>query len=824
MGKRTDKLDEYNRRRDFTRSPEPAGKPGRPADGALAFLVQKHAARRLHYDLRLEWDGVLKSWAVTRGPSPDPADKRLAVRTEDHPLSYGDFEGVIPEGQYGAGTVMLWDRGTWEPLHDPEAGLAEGKLHFRLHGQRMQGGWALVRMRGRKAEKRENWLLIKENDELAGQASGHLIDQTASVKTGRAMADIAAGRDATGPPAPGAAARRRRSKAGAAGTGPPDFQAVQLATLVSDAPDGDDWVSEVKFDGYRCLSAIGDGRVRCYTRSGLDWTDRFTGLAQALAGLDCRSALVDGEVVAAGGGSGSQFSALQRSLADGGPLKYYLFDLLSLDGEDLRGRPLVARKDALHALLRTAPAGGPLLYSEHVRGHASTVFARLCQAGQEGIIAKRADAPYVAGRSKAWLKVKCTRRQEFVIGGYCPSTKPGRPFASLLVGTFDGDVLRYRGRVGTGFSEDTLETVRSRLAARKRCPFAAVPAAIARNAVWVAPTSVAEIEFAELTDEGHIRHGSFIALREDKDAKAVMLETPSPDPGDGPRDDALHGVRLTHPDRVVFEAQGLTKLDLARYYGAVAPRMLPLAGRRPLSLVRCPGGRGGKCFFQKHAGDGFPHQLQRVDVTDSAGETAGYITVDDAAGLIAGVQMGTLEFHIWGARNDRLEYPDRLVFDLDPDEGLAFRTVVDAAVFLRDRLAALGLETVPMVTGGKGIHVIAPLKPETDWPRVKDFARSFAGGLAAENPDRFTATLSKAKRKGRIFIDWLRNERGSTAVAPYSTRARPGAPVAMPVSWKELGTLPGADAFTTADVVARLDQDDPWADAASWTQVVPGPP
>jgi bifunctional non-homologous end joining protein LigD len=484
---------------------------------------------------------------------------------------------------------------------------------------------------------------------------------------------------------------------------------------------------------------------------------------------------------------------------------------LERDGKDLRRLPLLERKQALKELLATLPAGGPVHFSEHVRGHGPRVFEEMCRNGREGIVAKRGDAPYVSRRTRSWLKIKCRNRQEFVIGGYKPSDKRGRPFSSLLLGVYEGDRLVYRGKVGTGWSEATMHELAKRLKKleRQSSPFASFPGPSARRAVWVSPRLVAEIDYSELTEGGHIRHGSFLGLREDKRPTEVTMEEPKS--ADAALPGEMHGVRLTHPERVLFEQQGVTKADLVRYYDAVAARMLPYVAKRPLSLVRCPKGAGEKCFFQKHASDGFPEQLKPVPIRESSGESVDYLYIDDVAGLVAGVQMGTLEFHVWGSRIDSLEKPDRIVFDLDPDESLSFEVVRLAAMVVRDRLESLGLTTLPLVTGGKGVHVVAPLRRSAEWPRVKAFARGFAQAIAAEHPDVFIATMAKKHRTGRIFLDWMRNERGATAIAPWSTRARKNAPVAMPVSWKELGNLEAANAFGIAEAVRRMGRPDPWA-------------
>ncbi|MCA1439744.1 DNA ligase D [Ensifer sp. IC4062] len=853
MAARNESLSEYNRRRDFTRTSEPKGTVAGAHAGRKRFLVQKHDATRLHYDFRLEWEGVLKSWAVTRGPSLDPEDKRLAVRTEDHPLAYGDFEGTIPEGEYGGGTVMLWDTGWWEPEDDPSEGLKKGKLSFQLHGKRMSGGWALVRMRPREGEKRENWLLIKENDKAASEDGEHLVKANlTSVRTGRTMDEIAEGkgekrarvwhsnRSTAANLKAGAVAEnnKRRKRPTRKSSGKlPAFKAPQLATLVAKAPSGDEWLNEAKFDGYRLMAAVGGDTVRCYTRNGLDWTEKFPAIASALAELDCSSALIDGEVVALSE-EGSTFSALQKALRTGASTRLYAFDLLELDGKDLSRKPLLERKEQLKALLDTLGSTSTVQYSEHVQGNGEHVLAAICKAGQEGIIAKVANAPYRSGRTRSWLKVKCTKRQEFVIGGYTPSTKKGRAFASILLGTFEADKLVYRGGVGTGFGRKTMEELAVAFAKRRRktSPFDSVPRERDRDAVWLIPDLVAEVDFAEFTADGHIRHGSFEGLREDKEAKAVKLERPKPtDPtaetGKGKRatrartvapakgDADVFGIRISHPDRVLFAGQGVTKIDLARYYAVVADRMLPSAADHPLSLVRCPQGGQRQCFYQKHASDGFPQEIREVPIKEASGETEKYMYVRDAKGLIAAVQMGTLEFHIWGASIDRLEKPDRLVFDLDPDPSVDFATVKAAAGSLRDELADIGLRTVAMVTGGKGVHVIVPLRPHAEWDEAKGFAKKMAQRFADRDPDHFVATMSKAKRKGRIFIDWLRNDRGATAIAPYSTRARAGGPVATPVSWEELEDLEAANTFHIPDILERIESGtDPWADISEIKQ------
>jgi bifunctional non-homologous end joining protein LigD len=819
-------LADYRAKRDFSKTAEPDHAPAAKAGEGLAFIVQKHDATRLHYDFRLEWEGVLKSWAVTRGPSYDPAEKRLAVRTEDHPLAYGAFEGTIPEKEYGGGTVMLWDRGAWEPVGDFEQGLKDGKLVFRLAGERLKGEWTLVRMKPRAGEKRENWLMIKHREEGFVPPRGDVLNKyTKSVASGRTMAQIAKGgrglakSDLTTKRPEGGLTGKTPAKAKPAKTlAIPRWREPQLATLVGEAPEGGDWVAEMKYDGYRALIAVGGGAAKVFTRNGLDWTDRFPAIASAAAALDVGSALIDGEIVAFDAEGKTDFSTLQRAIKAGGKgLSCFVFDLIELDGRDLTRLPLLERKAKLETLI--GKANEPLLFSAHVAGKAEEVFRHLCAAGHEGIIAKRADDPYRSGRGRSWLKVKCTRRQEFVVGGYSPSDKRGRAVRSLLIGVQEGGKLAYKGRVGA-FEGDLLRELEALVAARARktSPFAALPREIARDAKFVKPDIVVEVDMAEFTADGVVRHGVVKGIRGDKAAADVVLETPKEAKMAHEERDVFAGVKLSSPQKVLFADQGVTKADLAAHYERVADRMMPHVGKRLLSLVRCPDGEGGQCFFQKHDSKGFPAQLKRMEIAESDGKKDNYLYAEDVSALIAGVQMGTLEFHIWGSRIANIEKPDRLVFDLDPDEGLGFADVRDAAFDVRDRLAKIGLKTVPLVTGGKGVHVIAPVSPRVEWPEVKEFAKGFAKLLEDEAPDRYVANMSKAKRKGRIFVDYLRNERGSTAICPYSTRARKGAPVATPVSWDELKELEAANAFHLADMEVRLAMPDPWEEAAGWKQ------
>ncbi|WP_373356610.1 DNA ligase D [Pseudoroseicyclus sp. CXY001] len=798
-------LEAYAKKRNFEVTSEPRAELVAAGGETQAFVVQKHDASRLHYDFRLEWGGVLWSWAVTRGPSGLPSEKRLAVRTEDHPVAYGNFEGTIPEGEYGAGTVMLWDNGWWEPLHDPAEGLKEGMLHFHLHGARMQGGWALVRMKGnRKGDKgRENWLLIKEKDDHASRTADALLNKhTRSVTTGRTMREIAAEKPADPP--------ERHGKP------LPRFRALQLATLEDAPPEGDGWQHEAKFDGYRCLIALGKGGVRLYTRNGKDWTDRFGDLAEPAEAIPCGAALIDGEVIA--GSGGGDFGALQRALKEGGRLTFYAFDLLHLDGEDLTEAPLKDRRAALEGLLSPLPPRGQIRLSPVLAGSGAAALGAIGEAGGEGIVSKRIDAPYRGRRTRGWIKAKCTRRAELVIAGWAPSEKRGRAFSSLLLGSYEDGELVYRGRVGTGFDGETQEALMAAMKplARKTTPLAGDLPAEVKGAKWITPKLVAEVAYAEFTEEGRVRHGVFHGLRKDKPAEEVSAgrEATMSELSDEDGDEAkVGGIRISSADRPVFPDAGITKADIARHYERVTERMLVTAADRPVSLLRLPEGLDGQSFFQKHAGKGWPAAIKPLPIEEKDGGTEDYMYVSSASGLIGAAQMGTVEFHIWGAKRDNLEKPDRLVFDLDPDEGLGFKAVKAACEELRAGLEEIGLDPVPMVSGGKGVHVIVPLRRTATWETVKTFSRAFATILAERHPDRYIATMSKAKRKGRIFIDWLRNERGSTAIAPYSLRARPGAPVAVPVTWDELAGLDAPNSFRIGDMEERLKAPCPLAAA-----------
>ena len=809
---RADPLQRYNEMRDFKKTREPKGVRGKKTGNS--FVVQKHAATRLHYDFRLELDGVLKSWAVTKGPSLNPEDKRLAVRTEDHPMAYGGFEGTIPEDEYGGGTVMLWDEGTWEPVpgKDPSKTIDEGHLHFHLHGKRMKGEWLLVRMKPRGKEKRENWLLRKIDDEFAG-GSGDLVDrEITSIVSGRSMAEIAKG-DAIwhsdkaeakkDPQQETKGVKRKPAKKVARGT-LAKFSPPQLATLVDSVPEGPDWIHEVKYDGYRCLIATGGGKVMAYTRTGLDWSEKFAPIVSAFEALDMPSALIDGEVVVLDDKGKPSFGRLQDALKDGdAPLAYFAFDLIEVGGKSLVGLGNRERKQRLEELLSEAGASDPIHYAEHV-GKGEKLFEALCGEGYEGIISKRADAPYRGRRTKSWLKVKCTCRQEFIIIGWSTSDK-ARGFKSLLLGvTIDG-LLHYAGKAGTGFTMARIDELLAKLKPleRKTAP-ADVPKVAARGAHWVSPKLVAEIAYAETTaplgQGGVLRHPSFLGLRDDKPAEDVEPEIAVP------IEDPDHfGITISNADRVIYPEAHITKGQLADYYAAMAEPILRFTANRPISLVRCPQGRAKQCFFQKHDSGSFGDAVKHVPIREKDGDIADYLYVDSGEGLLACVQMGAIEFHGWGSLADDVEHPDRMVFDLDPDAGLDFGDVKKAALVLKKELEALGLTSEPMLSGGKGVHLVTMLDQKADWVQVKDFASRFARALAEAKPEMFTANMKKAERKGRIFLDWLRNQRGATAVLPFTVRARENAPVAVPVTWEQLEDIESAANFhmKDRDVIAK---------------------
>ena len=820
-------LRSYHRKRDFRKTPEPRGKVVTGESGKLSFVVHKHAARRLHYDFRLEMDGVLGSWAIPKGPSLDPKQRRLAVEVEDHPLDYGAFEGKIPAGEYGAGSVIIWDRGYWAPEGDPVAGRRQGKLKFQLFGEKLHGGWTLVRMRNRReANGKNNWLLIKETDDDASPRD--IVDERPeSVKSGRIIEEISHARSsakATGRSSRRRASVRRRDGAARVKTTMPNFIEPQLATLVSAVPEGQKWLHELKFDGYRILCRIDNGQVSLLTRNAQDWTGRFSALAQAAKKLDVRQALLDGEVVAFDSKGGHSFQLLQNSLkhGDSADFVYFAFDLLHLDGRDLRATPLLERKELLQRLLSSDPKtarAGALRYSEHWLGQGTQLFDKACEMGLEGIIAKSVDAPYRSGRSRDWLKIKCSKNQEFVIGGFTDPAGARAGFGALLLGVHDDKgALRYAGRVGTGFDDRMLRDLRARLdkLKRKSPPFANPPkGADAKGVHWVEPSLVGEVVFTEWTTDGMLRHPSFKGLREDKPAIEIGREVAAPLPQSARpaanQNDPVAGIKLTHPDRVLYPDQGITKVELAHYYEQIADWILPHLEGRPLTLVRCPEGHHRQCFYQRHTRDAVGDAIHAISVREKR-KTVQYLSVDSLPGLITLVQMGVLELHTWGSRVPRIERPDRMTFDLDPGPNVSWDEVKAAAAHLRARLAELDLGAFVKTTGAKGLHIVVPIAPEQTWEYVKDFSRSVAESLVREAPERYIATMSKAKRHGKIFIDYLRNGRTASAVSAYSTRARSGATVSVPLRWQELDK-DLRDHFNIKNVPERVTRlRNPWHD------------
>ena len=843
----TPKLSQYRQKRDFNLTAEPSGDQAAPASDRLRYVIQKHAATRLHYDLRLELDGVFKSWAVTRGPSLNPKDRRLAVEVEDHPIDYGDFEGTIPVGQYGGGTVQLWDRGYWAPEdgYEPEKALKEGHLKFVMEGARLHGGWALVRMKDDKpGAKRHNWLLIKHDDEGAASAktAQALLAEDRSVASERTMSEIAEGRGNVPQPfimreageadavwhsrdnarSTAAAVPKAKSK-----TKLGDFVEPQLCKLVERPPSSAGWAHEIKFDGYRMQMRVKGGRAVLRTRKGLDWSHRFGAIAADGAKLP--DTLIDGEICALDHNGQPDFAALQAALAEEktDDLIFFAFDMLADGEEDLRALPLSERKARLKQVLSDADIrSGRIRYVDHFDTAGQALLESACRLDLEGIISKRLDAPYRSGRSDSWTKAKCRAGHEVVVGAW---TTTGDKFRSLIAGVFKGDELVHVGRIGTGFSRDKVLRLMPQLKAIEvsQSPFSGKGAPRAGDNIhWVKPVLVAEIEYAGFTGEGAIRQASFKGLRQDKPAREVEAETPArakdaeldaptPKPrsaAPSPKDNRVLGVALSHPDKALWPGSGdeppVTKLDLARYFEAVGAWMLPHIQGRPCSLIRIPDGVDGQRFFQRHAMKGASNLIDQVTVS---GDRKPYLQIDRIEGLIAAAQIAAVELHPWNCQPGHPDIPGRLVFDLDPAPEVPFDHVVEAAREIRDRLEALGLISFCKTTGGKGLHVVTPLKSaKLDWPSAKTFARTVCERLAADSPDRFVTTMAKKARTGRIFLDYLRNDRMATAVAPLSPRARPGAPVSMPLNWTQVRAGLDPMRYTVRTVPALLDKTDAW--------------
>ena len=825
--------------------------------------MQRHAARRLHYDFRLEFQGVLKSWAVPKGPSLDPADRVLAVQVEDHPLEYGDFEGVIPAGEYGGGTVMLFDRGQWEPLGSAREALRQGRLKFRLHGQRFKGEWTLVRMATRRDEanrdKGENWLLIKHRDRYAkpGDAGDYARHFSGSVTTGRTMEEIAANADTMwtlhGPQGNEPVVQKTTGVKTATALVPgrlpgarrgllPKSPQPQLATLTLRPPEGDRWLHEVKLDGYRLLAIKVRQTIRLMTRRGNDWTERFPRIVEALRSLPLKTAVLDGEAVIIARDGTTDFQALQNSLKYGRVegQKYFLFDLLYADGVDLTACPLVDRKQLLAQSLRSLLSEEtPLRYSDHITGHGPEMLRHACRLAIEGVVSKLADSPYTPGRSQSWLKAKCLQLQEFLVIGYTAPRGARQHFGALLLGYYDNRRhLTYCGKVGTGFTGESLAELAERFGTMRtasRPALQGITPAEARGVNWLRPELVAEVEFSQWTSDRRLRQPSFRGIREDIDPDSIRLELPQPSTSNEEGSDAMPpaakrgrglgrhvsrgesqersvaGVHLSHPNKILYPDHGTTKRELAQYYQSVAELILPHLVDRPLALVRCPQGRHGHCFFQKHLSEGLPEAITGIRVRE-AGEEVQYVSIHNLQGLISLVQLDVLEIHPWGSRSDRIDRPDRLVMDLDPGEGVPWATVIEAAKSMRATLESFNLQAFARLTGGKGVHVVVPLQRRATWPELKQFTRGLAQRYARQDPGRFTAISTKSRRVGKIYVDYLRNNRGATAIGSYSTRKYPGATIATPIGWDELTSELRPNQFNVENFGDRLRvlRRDPW--------------
>jgi bifunctional non-homologous end joining protein LigD len=846
-------LNTYWAKRDFGLTPEPRGKTTKRKSQGWSYVIQKHAASHLHYDFRLELDGVLLSWAVPKGPSLDPADKRLAMQTEDHPIEYGDFEGIIPKGEYGGGTVMLWDRGTWTPQGDPREGLRKGRLKFTLDGEKLSGGWNLVRTRGRNGDKDDGraWLLIKERDDQATSSASIVEAAPDSVASGRSLEEIAHSKERVWRSnksvkenvKAGAVTPSKRKSAipeGAKKTALADYVAPMLATLMSEPPAGDDWIHEIKYDGYRLVARIERGKARLFSRNEKEWTASFPEVARDLAALPVQTAWIDGEVVVLDESGRSSFQALQNALASPKTkgLAFFAFDIMYLDGYDLRGVALQERKRVLREIAAKPP--GVVRVGPELAGSGNEFFAQACKLGLEGIIAKRAESTYASGlRTREWQKIKCIQRQEMVIGGYTEPQGSRKGFGALLLGYHEDGKLKYAGKVGTGFDDAMLRKLTPELVKREiqKPAFADPPRGYeAKGAHWIRPELVAEIAFTEWSRDGALRHPSFQGLRPDKKATDVVRERPVDKPAAKKATKTaaakrvstparkteerteIASVAISNPDKLYFPEAGITKRDLAQYYVDLAPLLLPHIASRPLSLVRCPDGWKGQCFYQKNADKAVNPAVSRIPVDKSVT----YMGASTPTALAALVQWGVIEIHPWGSRAPRLDRPDRLIFDFDPDPELPWSELVTAVTLLRTLLGEMDLVGFLKTTGGKGLHVVLPIRATLDWDEAKSFTKSVADLMVRTFPDRFVATIAKAKRHGKILVDYFRNAREATAVAPYVVRSRANAPVAMPLHWTELDRDVRNDYFNVSNARERLSamKDDPWADFLDTKQTI----
>ena len=805
----TPKLEAYRKKRNFSKTPEPVGNL---TGGGNRFVVHKHHATADHYDLRLEVDGVLKSWAVPKGPSLNPADKRLAVETEDHPLDYIDFEGVIPEGEYGGGPMIVWDKGVWAPMGDVEDDLRKGAFKFRLAGEKLNGGWMLARLKPRPGEEdQRNWLLFKERDPAADTSIDILAARPESVKSGRRIEELVEKPKA--PPKP--VKLNPGALAGAAKGAPPERIEPQLATQTILPPEAEKnakkpelWLHEIKFDGYRTMAHIAEGKVRLVTRGGLDWTKRYGDLPEAFRRLPCRDAVIDGEIVVLDETGVSRFALLQDALSTGAgnSLVFYAFDLLHLNGWNLFDVPLEKRKALLKKLLAgQIPSRSAIQFSDHVVGEGRALYDRASEMGLEGIVSKRISAPYRSGRSKTWTKTKALKAEDFVIVGYTVS-EAAEGIASLALGEWADGELEYRGKVGTGFDAQMLRELLVRLEPLRAG--AATLEGAPREIIWVRPLLRAHIHYGNRTTDNVLRHAVFKGLRD------VELSTPVSMSRKRLISDAdLAGISITNPTRRLFGKSGPTKLDLAVYYAMIGDFMLPHILGRPVSLVRCPTGRTQDCFFQRHPFTGMPPSVATFQATNSEGEAKTYLSVEDARGYLALAQFGVVEFHNWGTTRKLLGKPDRIVFDLDPGEGIAWREVVEAAIHIKAELEALTLVPFVKTSGGRGVHVVVPVVPKLDWKKFHQAASALATRLAATAPDTFTTTMGKDNRVRRIFIDFHRNARSHTWAAPYSLRARTNLPASTPLSWADLETIDAPADLNYSSLPGLLaTSGDPWAD------------